>query len=186
MFLSGYWPQIVFTAVFGSILYFGWQNIDEEPQTEEERYDARIKNVRCAFFFVMLTYFIHRTFDPNIKELFKPFQRIWRVFANTCYFYLYVLIFVYLMNHHDARKMWSLVESRLGNPVDKSFHTYDDDCEITWDNLMDNMDHYFLAHFTNWFLAAIILRDSYMLHFWSILDEILELSAQYKLPHFRE
>lgn len=38
----------------------------------------------------------------------------------------------------------------------------------------------------NWFFAALILRDSYLLHFWSILDEIIELSVQHILPHFRE
>lgn len=91
-----------------------------------------------------------------------------------------------MMNLYDARRIWKFVENRLGVQITKEYHTYDDDCDVTWANLVDNMDHYFLAHFTNWFLAAIILRDPYMLHFWSILDEVLELSAQYKLPHFRE
>ena len=90
------------------------------------------------------------------------------------------------MNPYDARTMWKFVQPSLGKPVTRDFHTYDDDCDITWANIIDNMDHYFLAHFTNWFLAAIILRDAPVLHMWSILDEILELSAQYKLPHFRE
>lgn len=48
------------------------------------------------------------------------------------------------------------------------------------------MDHYFLVHFINWFMAAIILRDAPLLHMWSVIDEILELSAQHVLPHFRE
>jgi len=125
-------------------------------------------------------------FDPNIKDMFKPYHRTWRVFANTCYFYLYVLAFIYMMNLYDARRIWKFVEDRLGVKITKEYHTYDDDCELTWTNLSDNIDFYFVAHFTNWFLAAIILRDSYMLHFWSILDEVLELSAQYKLPHLRE
>lgn len=48
------------------------------------------------------------------------------------------------------------------------------------------MDHYFLIHCINWFLAAMILRDAPLLHLWSIIDEVLELSAQHVLPHFRE
>jgi hypothetical protein len=35
------------------------------------------------------------------------------------------------------------------------------------------LDHYFVAHWINWFLAAIIVRDYYILHFWSIFDEII-------------
>jgi phosphatidylserine synthase 2 len=184
--ITGYWPQVTFVAIFGSILYFGSLNHMEDPVTEDERYQARIKNVRRALLAILVVYFGHRVFNPNIYELFKPYHRLWRVFANTCYVYLYILVFIYMMNPYDARTMWSFVEERLGKPVTKDYHTYDDDCEVTWYNIFDNMDHYFLAHFTNWFLAAIILRDAPLLHFWSILDEILELSAQYKLPHFRE
>ena len=184
--LSGYLPIISFYAIFGSILYFGYNNVDEDPQTPEDEYTFRVKNIRYAFLAILAVYFGHRVFNDNIYSMFKPYSGIWRIFGNTCYAYLYLLVFVYMMNHNDARKMWSFVESRLGKPVTKEYHTYDDDCEIEWGNILDNMDHYFLAHFTNWFLAAIILRDSYLLHIWSLLDEILELSAQYKLPHFRE
>jgi len=184
--LSGYWPIISFYAVFGSIIYFGYQNIEEIPTNEEETYRARVRNARHAFLGILAVYFGHRVMNDNVHSMFKPFSGIWKVFANTCYVYLYLLVFVYMMNHQDARLMWKFVEDRLGQPVSKEFHTYDDDCEVTWANIFDNMDHYFLAHFTNWFLAAVILRDAYILHFWSLLDEILELSAQHRLPHFRE
>jgi phosphatidylserine synthase 2 len=90
------------------------------------------------------------------------------------------------LNDYDARKIWIFVEEKLGVLITKEYHTYDDECDITFENIIDNVDHYFFAHFIFWFLASLILRDLYMLHFWSVLDEILELSAQYKLPHFRE
>jgi phosphatidylserine synthase 2 len=90
------------------------------------------------------------------------------------------------LNDYDARNIWKFVEERLGFKITKDYHTYDDECDITFANILDNVDHYFLAHFAFWFIASFILRDLYMLHFWSILDEILELSAQYKLPHFGE
>jgi len=48
------------------------------------------------------------------------------------------------------------------------------------------MDHYFLVHWCNWFLASLVLRDAFVCHMWSILDEFLELSWQHILPHFRE
>jgi hypothetical protein len=52
MILSGYWPQISFAAVFSTVLYLGWQNIDEEPIGEDAKHDARVKNGRMAIFAV--------------------------------------------------------------------------------------------------------------------------------------
>jgi phosphatidylserine synthase 2 len=184
--MGAYIHILSFLGVFIPVLYYGAQNKDEEPQGDDAQYEARVSNIKLALFAIGAVYFGHRMFKQNIPDNFKPFQRLWLVFGNMCYVYLYVLVFIYFMNASDARKMWGFVEERLGKPVTKDYHTYDDDCELTWFNIIDNMDHYFLAHFTNWFLAAIILRDSPILHFWSILDEVLELSAQYRLPHFRE
>jgi phosphatidylserine synthase 2 len=181
-----YFPQVLFTAVLGPILYFGWQNKLEEPSEESAQTDARAANVRNAFIAIFCVFAAHRVFESNIKQLFKPFEMIWSINSNIVSMYLYVLVFIYFMNASDARQMWKYVESRLGVVITKEYHTYDDDCALTYDNLVGNVDHYFLAHFTNWFLAAMILRDAPLLHFWSILDEVLELSAQYKLPHFRE
>jgi len=65
-------------------------------------------------------------------------------------------------------------------------HTYDDDCALTYDNFKDGFDHYFIVHWVNWTLAAFVIRDPYVLHFWQIFDEVVELSAQHRLPHFRE
>jgi len=41
-------------------------------------------------------------------------------------------------------------------------------------------------HVTGWFFGSFIFRDAYLLHFVSILHEILELTWQHVLPHFRE
>lgn len=79
-----------------------------------------------------------------------------------------------------------LGDERLGIPVPKDMHTYDDNCEINWENIIDNLDHYYLSHVINWLLASFLVRDAWILNFWSILDEIIELSWQHKLPHFRE
>jgi len=74
----------------------------------------------------------------------------------------------------------------LGKPVPKSMHTYDDHCDFGWENIYDNLDHYFLQHLTGWFFGSFIFRDALMLHTVSILHEILELTWQHILPHFRE
>ena len=41
-------------------------------------------------------------------------------------------------------------------------------------------------HLINWFLAALVARDALFLHLWSVYDEVIELSTQHVLPHFRE
>lgn len=88
---------------------------------------------------------------------------------------------------NDSRLFFKVfIDDNLGEDLTKDFHTYDDNCEIEVKNLLDNVDHYFIIHLVNWFAAAIIMRDSYLLHVWSIMDEVLELSAQHVLPHFRE
>ena len=69
-----------------------------------------------------------------------------------------------------------LGDSKLGVPVVKEMHTYDDNCEFEWINIYDNLDHYFLVHCVNWFLVAFLLRDAWLLNFWSFFDEIIELS----------
>lgn len=65
-------------------------------------------------------------------------------------------------------------------------HTYDDNCALEWTNIWNNFDHYYLAHLVDWFLASLVIRDAYILHFWQLMDEVVELSAQHILPHFRE
>lgn len=65
-------------------------------------------------------------------------------------------------------------------------HTYDDHCELTLEHMWDQADHYYLVHWCDWFLATFVLRDAFFCHMWSILDELLELSWQHILPHFRE
>ena len=181
-----YWPQALFVAVFGTIIYLGSMNYSEKGETDEERYGLRVKNCKLGIAAAFIVYCAHRVFDDNIQEMFKPYHRFWRVWSSIWCFYLYFLVFLYFMNDYDARMLWKFVEDRLGFKITKEYHTYDDEWDITFENILDNVDHYFFAHFTFWFLASMILRDVYMLHFWSVLDEILELSAQYKLPHFRE
>jgi len=65
-------------------------------------------------------------------------------------------------------------------------HTYDDNCEFEWKNIYDNMDHYYMIHLFNFFLATMVCRNFVVMCIWSVLIELLELSWQHVLPHFRE
>lgn len=69
-------------------------------------------------------------------------------------------------------------------------HTYDDDCDLSWSTLIpqiwDQMDHYYIIHWVDFFLASFVLRDVPIVWLWSILTEIMELTWQHIMPHFRE
>lgn len=83
-------------------------------------------------------------------------------------------------------KLMTLGDSSVGIPVVKSMHTYDDNCELEWANIVDNLDHYYLSHVIDWLFMVFLMRDMLYLNVWSIFDEIVELSWQHKIPHFRE
>ena len=73
--------------------------------------------------------------------------------------------------------MQKFLDPNLGKPIDKEFHTYDDNCTISFENVWNEMDHYYQVHWVNYFLAALVLRDALFLHFWSVYDEFIELST---------
>lgn len=83
-----------------------------------------------------------------------------------------------LLNHRPEYGRWLLgfFDERLNQAVTKGMHTYDDDCEITLKNFWDNFDHYYLVHLCDWFLASFVFRDAVLLHMWSVMDEVIELS----------
>jgi len=85
-----------------------------------------------------------------------------------------------------GRTTLGLLDNSLNKEVTRGMHTYDDDCSLTWENFSGGFDHYFCVHWGNWMLASFVIRDPYILHFWQLFDEIIELSAQHRLPHFRE
>jgi len=101
---------------------------------------------------------------------------------------MYFCFIITLLNHHPkyGRELLSFLDPKMGVPVTKGMHTYDDDCELTWANFTDNLDHYYLIHWVDWFMVSFMIRNFYILHFQHIFDEVLELSWQHILPHFRE
>ena len=135
-----------------------------------------IRNIKSGVKGIALVICSQSILNPYIDKIFAPSKRVWRLMAQVCSLYLFGLVFVYYQNGTDARQMFKYIDPKLSQPVEQMDHTYDDDCTVSWANLIDNMDYYFLGHFVNWFLAAVILRDAPILHVWSLLDEVLELS----------
>ena len=100
--------------------------------------------------------------------------------------YMCFLICMLMMRPDYGRKILGFLDDNLNKPVTKEMHTYDDNCELEWANIWDNFDHYYLIHWVDWICATLVIRDPYILHFWQIFDEVIELSLQHILPHFRE
>lgn len=100
--------------------------------------------------------------------------------------YMCFIIFMLQQRPDFGRIVTGWLDPSLSKPVTSEMHTYDDNCDLDWSSFFDNFDHYYCVHLGNWFLASFVIRDAYMLHFWQLLDEIIELSVQHILPHFRE
>jgi phosphatidylserine synthase 2 len=90
----------------------------------------------------------------------------------------------------NGRELFGFLDPNLNKPVTKEMHTYDDDCDLSWATLIpqiwDQMDHYYIIHWVDFFLASFVLRDVPIVWLWSILTEIMELTWQHIMPHFRE
>jgi phosphatidylserine synthase 2 len=170
-----YRKQILFAIIFGVLVYLGYK----EDNTSSVNYKRGI--LAAALVAVA---------QGCMAQYTGPFTRgyetIWRGISRYSVIYLVLLVFVLYQSAHDARQLMSYLYPELGKPVTKGMHTYDQECDFTVQNLWDNVDHYFAMHLFGWFFATLMIRDTYFLHFWSILDEVLELSWQHVLPHFRE
>ena len=80
--------------------------------------------------------------------------------------YMSWLILMLNLRPEQGRDFLGFLDTNLNKPVTKEMHTYDDNCELEFQNILDNFDHYYLVHLCNWFLASFVIRDPYILHFW--------------------
>ena len=126
----------------------------------------------------------------SLKSYKTPFVRVkdrWcRVGARTGLIYIGLLVFVLFQKVGDARKLPEYIEPAYGKELPMRSENYDRNCEFTYLNVAKIVDFYFIVHFVNWLLAAFIIRDYYVLHFWSVLDELIELSLKNIRPNFAE
>jgi hypothetical protein len=82
--------------------------------------------------------------------------------------------------------MFAFIDPNLNKELPTHYEYYDRDCSFTLSNMHALTDHYVLAHFINWILAAFIIRNYALLHIWQVLDEIIELSLKDIRPNFSE
>ena len=185
-----YHIQLVFVLTFSFIWLSAFVDTDYlQPMPEDPvEYHQVIKgNVWRAILSVIAFLCAFSYLKPYPEyEMGEWNQRINRVLVQLTLIYMSWLIFMMHMRPDFGRRSLGFLDSSLNKPVTKEMHTYDDNCEFEWVNIWDNMDHYYIVHLCDWFLASLVIRDTFLLHFWQVLDEVVELSVQHILPHFRE
>lgn len=82
------------------------------------------------------------------------------------------------------RQFLKYVDSTLG--VSLPERSYADNCEISVENLWDQMDVFVVAHALGWFCKAIVLRDYWFCWILSVMFEFMEYSLAHQLPNFAE
>lgn len=162
----------------------------EPMPVEQEARDKVLRNnfaraiSSCVIFLCSFSYL--KPHVENSASIGVLMQRAHRVWIQLTLIYMCFMIFMLNMRPDYGRYLLSFFDTSLDMGVDDSKHTYDDNCEFYLSNIWDNIDHYFVVHLCDWFLATLVIRDPYILHFWHLLDEVIELSWQHILPHFAE
>ncbi|KAJ3257873.1 hypothetical protein HK103_004164 [Boothiomyces macroporosus] len=83
-----------------------------------------------------------------------------------------------------ARQAFKFIDPTLGVPLPEK--NYAENCDLTWEVMLDQLDVFVLAHTFGWFCKALILRDYWLCWVISILFEVMEYSLGHQLPNFEE
>jgi hypothetical protein len=119
-------------------------------------------------------------------QLSRPHPVVWRLVHGLTLLYLVAVIFLLVQSNEDntdlAIRLFepSAGTAELPRQLDDALA-----CGVTWTNLLDRVDIFFLAHFFGWFLKALILRDWGLMWTCSLLFEVLEVTFQKAIPNFR-
>ena len=185
-----YHIQAVFVVTFGYIFTSCFADKDYlQPMPEDPvEYHRILKaNIWRALYSILIFMVAFAYLKPYHEyRVGDWWQRVHRIITMLMLLYMCWLIFMLQMRPDFGRYSLGFLDANLNKPVTKEMHTYDDNCELEWANIWDNFDHYYLIHWIDWIIASTMIRDAYILHFWQVFDEVVELSLQHILPHFRE
>ncbi|CAJ0913983.1 12089_t:CDS:2, partial [Entrophospora sp. SA101] len=87
-------------------------------------------------------------------------------------------------NKRDARYIFATIDPSLGRPLPE--RSYADNCELTIENIKDQMDIFVVYHASGWFAKALVLRDYWFCWILSVMFEVMEYSLQHQLNNFAE
>jgi phosphatidylserine synthase 2 len=114
----------------------------------------------------------------------RPHPAAWRIVLSSSAIYQLILVWILFQNVDDVRQLLRYVDPSLGLQLPE--RSYADNCELSYANVMEQMDEFVVAHVLGWVAKGIMLRDYWILWILSIMFEVLEYSLQHQLPNFAE
>ncbi|KAI7864644.1 phosphatidyl serine synthase-domain-containing protein [Spinellus fusiger] len=131
----------------------------------------------CCFVFIGMLQFRDGPF-------LRPSVPFWRGVLSLSVLYQIFLVFLLFLNKDDARQFLKYYDVNLGQLLPE--RSYAEDCSLTQENIMSQMDIFVVAHTVGWFAKALILRDVWCCWILSITFELLEYSLEHHLNNFSE
>ncbi|KAJ3045499.1 hypothetical protein HDV00_009153 [Rhizophlyctis rosea] len=114
----------------------------------------------------------------------RPHPAFWRIILSLSVIYQMILVFILFQEKTHMRHLMTYIDPTLGKPLPE--RSYAENCEITPENLWNQMDIFVVAHSLGWFAKALVLRDYWFCWILSIMFEIMEYSLEHQLPNFAE
>ncbi|CEG66570.1 hypothetical protein RMATCC62417_03121 [Rhizopus microsporus] len=114
----------------------------------------------------------------------RPSKPVWRAALSLSVLYQLFLVFLLFLNKDDARQFMKYYDPELGVVLPE--RSYAEACDLSWDNIKNQMDLFVVAHTLGWFGKALILRDYWFCWIISIAFELCEYSLQHQLNNFAE
>ncbi|KAI9227441.1 MAG: phosphatidyl serine synthase-domain-containing protein [Piptocephalis tieghemiana] len=114
----------------------------------------------------------------------RPHPALWKAVQAISILYQMALTILLFQNKADGRRLMTYLDPSLGSPLPE--RSYADNCTLTWDVMIDQMDAFVLAHSIGWFCKSLILRDYWFCWILSVLFEVMEYSLEHQLPNFSE
>eukprot|EP01089_Gocevia_fonbrunei_P015768 TRINITY_DN4708_c0_g1_i1.p1 TRINITY_DN4708_c0_g1~~TRINITY_DN4708_c0_g1_i1.p1 ORF type:complete len:448 (-),score=75.30 TRINITY_DN4708_c0_g1_i1:178-1377(-) len=158
--------------------------------TREADTQTNIKFGACAAAVVFLVFCMLYLHDGPFT---RPHPAVWRIITGIGILYLLGMVALLFQNVDDVRAFLKWFDPNLGKPLPE--RSYADQCELytpddpvsSFRNLMDTVnDEFILAHLFGWFGKALLLRDTYLCFFMSLLFEVLEYTLEHQLANFAE
>jgi phosphatidylserine synthase 2 len=126
--------------------------------------------------------------DP-LSDLILPFGGLfWHspLHIKCCWSYCYSRLISNFntKSKSNARQLLLFIDPSLGVPLPEK--NYSSNCELTFQNVWEQLDIFIWAHTIGWIAKALILRDYWLCWVISILFEIMEYTLAHQLPNFGE
>ncbi|KAJ1986856.1 hypothetical protein H4R33_003126 [Dimargaris cristalligena] len=146
--------------------------------------DNTVNNVKLGIFSACLCFLVFGLLQFRDGPFIRPHPAIWRLVLAMGVLYQMFLVFLLFQNAHDSRQLMAYWDPELGKPLPE--RSYADACDLTWDNLRNQVDIFVVAHALGWFGKTLIIRDVWLCWIISIMFEIMEYSLQHQLNNFAE